>query len=157
MEWITPVFDRTYSDAIYARRNQGNAANNKGALNYQDFNRIEGNHRYLIENLKHEGYYLPHVYRNYTEIFTGETYTDWQELNIPWLSEIERIRANYNHLIQIFLFGLGLPFLKSSNYLAYEEANDLERIADTGKTMLENMKQEYYICGTMNCGGDRLL
>lgn len=157
MAWKTPVFDREYSDAIYARRNQGNAENNKGALNYQDLNRIEDNHRFLMDCLKSGGYHLPHIHRNYTEIFTGKTYTDWQEENIPWLSEISRIRANYNALVRLFLYGLDLPLSKSSNYLAYTEVNDWERIAGTGKTMYENMVQEYYLCGTVNSGGDRLI
>lgn len=84
-------------------------------------------------------------------------YTDWQEYNLPWISEINRIRANYNALVRLFLVGLGLPVLADSNYLAYQEVNNWEHIASAGKTMFENMEQEYRYCGVEESGGDRLL
>lgn len=157
MTWITPIFNRTVSDTVTARAAQANEENNKGALNYQDLNRIEGNHKELMQWLEKEGYYIPRTYRNYRESFNGITYTDWQEVNIPWLSEINRIRANYTALVQLFLVGLGLPVFGESNYLDWQEVNDWERVAAVGKTMTENMKQEYIPCGTINSGGERLL
>lgn len=107
--------------------------------------------------LEKEGYYIPRTYRNYKESFNGTTYTDWQEVNIPWLSEINRIRANYTALVRLFLVGLGLPVFGESNYLDWQEVNDWERVAAVGKEMTENMKQEYIYCGTINSGGERLL
>lgn len=157
MAWITPIFNRTVSDTVTARAAQANEENNKGALNYQDLNRIEGNHKELMQWLEKEGYYIPRTYRNYKESFNGTTYTDWQEENLPWLSEINRIRANYTALVQLFLVGLGLPVFGESNYLDWQEVNDWERVAAVGKEMTENMKQEYIYCGTMNSGGERLL
>lgn len=366
MAWITPIFDRTVADTVTARQNQANENGNKGALNFHDLNRIEGNFRYLEEHLKADGIFIPRNFRNYTEttyqmvekkrlpdgytqveyiestgtqyIDTGfkpnqdtrvvakyqmtngndsvwyklwgsgngsytndfsawskgttniqhyygsetvtetftngvvveidanknvwryngsskiyssqtfscgysmyifnintdtnsayvpakmklysfkiydndtlvrdfvpcikgegtdsvaglydlvngvfytnagtgvfsigntvqpeivyemqevkTTYTDWQEQNLPWLSEINRIRANYNALVRLFLVGMGLPVLAESNFLNWQEVNDWERIADIGKTMLENMEQEYRYCGMENSGGDRLL
>ena len=156
MAWITPIFDRIAEDTVSARINQENAENNKGALNYQDLNRIEGNHKELMKWLKSSGYYLPCSYRDYKE-FNGKTYTDWQEENIPWLSEINRIRANYTALVRLFLVGLGLPVFPESLYLDWQEVNDWERVAAVGKEMTENMKQEYIYCGTINSGGERLL
>ena len=157
MAWITPIFNRTVSDTVTARAAQANEENNKGALNYQDLNRIEGNHKELMQWLEKEGYYIPRTYRNYRESFNGITYTDWQEVNIPWLSEINRIRANYTALVRLFLVGLGLPVFPESLYLDWQEVNDWERVAAVGKTMTENMKQEYIPCGTINSGGERLL
>lgn len=156
MAWITPVFDRIVEDTESARINQGNAENNKGALNYQDLNRIEGNHKELMEWLMGSGYYLPRSYRDYKE-FNGKTYTDWQEENIPWLSEINRIRANYTALVRLFLVGLGLPVFEESDYLDWQEVNDWERVADMSKKMYEKMKAEYIFCGTTDSGGARLL
>lgn len=156
MAWITPIFDRIAEDAASARINQGNAENNKGALNYQDLNRIEGNHKELMEWLMGSGYYLPRSYRDYKE-FNGKTYTDWQEENIPWLSEINRIRANYTALVRLFLVGLGLPVFEESDYLDWQEVNDWERVADMSKKMYEKMKAEYIFCGTTDSGGARLL
>lgn len=156
MAWITPIFNRTVTDTVTARAAQANEENNKGALNYQDLNRIEGNHKELMKWLKSSGYYLPRSYRDYKE-FNGKTYTDWQEENIPWLSEINRIRANYTALVRLFLVGLGLPVFAESDYLDWQEVNDWERVAAVGKEMTENMKQEYIPCGTINSGGERLL
>lgn len=156
MAWITPIFNRTVSDTVTARAAQANEENNKGALNYQDLNRIEGNHKELMKWLKSSGYYLPRSYRGYKE-FNGKTYTDWQEENIPWLSEINRIRANYTALVRLFLVGLDLPVFAESDYLDWQEVNDWERVAAVGKEMTENMKQEYIYCGTINSGGERLL
>lgn len=90
-------------------------------------------------------------------IETQTTYTDWQEYNLPWLSEINRIRANYNALVRLFLVGLGFSEQKESNYLDYIEVNNLENIALIGKMMFENMEKEYRYCGTEESGGDRLL
>lgn len=90
-----------------------------------------------------------------TEIKT--TYTDWQEQNIPWLSEIDRIRQNFNNLIALFLRTLDLPTFPSNIYLMYSEVNDWERVSLVGKTMFENMEKEYVYSGTIDCGGDRLL
>ena len=157
MAWITPIFNRTVTDTVTARTAQANEENNKGALNYQDLNRIEGNHKELMRWLENEGYYIPRTYRNYKESFNGITYTDWQEVSIPWLSEINRIRANYTALVRLFLVGLGLPVFGESNYLDWQEVNDWERVAAVGKEMTENMKQEYIPCGTINSGGKRLL
>lgn len=157
MAWTTPIFNRTVSDTVTARAAQANEENNKGALNYQDLNRIEGNHKELMRWLENEGYYIPRTYRNYKESFNGITYTDWQEVNIPWLSEINRIRANYTALVRLFLVGLGLPVFGESNYLDWQEVNDWERVADMSKKMYEKMKAEYIFCGTTDSGGARLL
>lgn len=156
MAWTTPIFNRTVSDTVTARAAQANEENNKGALNYQDLNRIEGNHKELMQWLEKEGYYIPRTYRNYKESFNGTTYTDWQEVNIPWLSEINRIRENYTSLVQLFLVGLGLPVFPESLYLNCQEVNDWERVAAVGKTMTENMVGSYPICGIHTCGMDTI-
>lgn len=86
-----------------------------------------------------------------------KTFTDWQEANIPWKSEIDRIRENFNSLTNLFLRALNLPIFASSDYLMYSEVNDWERVALVGKTMFDNMEKEYVYSGTIDCGGDRLL
>lgn len=161
-EWRTPIFDRTDEDVRSVDRTS--AAYQKGALNTDDLNRIEGNFRYLKEHLKADGISIPGSFRNYTEtIFNADgtetktTYTDWQEQNIPWLSEINRIRANHNALVRLFLVGLGLSVQMESNYLDWQDVNDWERIADVGKMMLENIEKEFIYCGMVDSGGERLL
>lgn len=93
----------------------------------------------------------------YELIETQTTYTDWQENNLPWMSEINRIRANYNALMRLFLVGMGFSEQAESNYLDYAEVNNWERVALTGKQMFENMEKEYLRCNTVICGGDILL
>lgn len=163
-EWITPVTDRIVEDTRAARQKQDNEQNNKGALNYQDLNRIEGNFRYVLELLESDSFFIPHKYRNYTEtIFNASgnpvqtTYTKWYEKNIPWLSEINRIRDTHNALIWLFLMDSEDMISERSNYLAYQEVNNWERIALKGKEMFENMQKEYIPCGTIDSGGERLL
>ena len=149
-EWRNPVYDRTIDDVQSADRTS--AIYQKGSLNADDLNRIEENFAYLEECLREDAIFIPHCFRSYKE--NGITYTDWNEYNLPWLSEINRIRANYNALVRLFLVGLGLPILLESNYLDYTEVNNWERIAEIGKTMFENMEQEYRRCGAYVCGGD---
>lgn len=98
---------------------------------------------------------VPEAETGYEEVTT--VYTDWQEHNVPWKSEIDRIRENFNNLTNLFLRTLNLPIFKSSDYLMYTEVNDWERVSLVGKTMFENMEKEYVYSGTIDCGGDRLL
>ncbi len=93
----------------------------------------------------------------YELVETTTTYTDWHKHNLPWLSEINRIRANHSALVRLFLVGLGLSEQKESNYLDYIEVNNWEKIALAGKTIFENMEKEYRFCGVEVSGGDRLL
>lgn len=162
MTWKEPITDRTAADVIDADTSA--LAAQKGTLNAEDLNRIEGNYRYIMEQLEGAAVYIPHTYRRRQEkqiqadgTVTTTTYTDWQEQNLPWLSEINRIRANYTALVRLFLVGFGLPVFPESLYLDWQEVNDWERVAAVGKEMTENMKQEYIPCGTINSGGERLL
>lgn len=157
------VTDRTTDDARYARENQANVLLNKGALNYIDLNRIENVYKYLIDTLVTEGYYIPHTYRNWTEIYVdengvtqSEVFTDWHEINKLWLEEANRIRLNHNNLGQIFLCGFFHDKIAYSNYLNYVEANTLEDILQKTKETYDNMQKQRLICGTFNCGGDLL-
>ena len=45
----------------------GSLAYQKGALNADDLNRIEGNYRYLLEHLETDAIFIPHAYRNREE------------------------------------------------------------------------------------------
>lgn len=161
-EWIEPVFDRTPEDVINARNAQENTADNKGALNYEDLNRIENNYKYLDEMLHEDAIYIPRKYRNFTERWVEgteqkqETYTEWQERNIPYKSEIDRIRKNYNNLVQIYLKNMGLPILEYTAYVLFDEVNDWERIAYEAKKAFARMKETYKWCGTQTSGSDSI-
>lgn len=143
--WIEPIADRTLEDVKSV--DAGSLEYQKGALNADDLNRIEGNFAYIEERLRADGIPIPHTARN----------AEWTESDLPYQFEINRIRANYNALVRLFLVGLGLPILYERNYLDYTEVNNWERIADISKTMVENMEKEYRYCGIEQSGGDHLL
>ena len=92
-----------------------------------------------------------------TVVEIKKTYTEWFEENTPYLSEINRIRNNYNNLVTDYLYGLGFPYLEDSSKLTYEEINTWERIALKCKEMIENMEKSYIYCGTIQSGGGILL
>ena len=96
MSWSLPIFDRTSEDVLkvqtydtigfkYLYENQKREwmSRLKGALNYFDLNRIEGNTEFLA---------------NLYEI-TGLTFkTNWQMTDIPERSDFQRIIDNINTL-----------------------------------------------------------
>ena len=160
--WREPITDRTIADV--KNYDAGSLEYQKGALNADDLNRIEGNFAYLEEKLRSDAIFIPHIFRNCEETTlnadgtqTTNTYTDWQENNLPWLSEINRIRANHNALVRLFLVGLGFSEQPESNYLDYNEVNNWEKFALFSKMMFENMEKEYLYCGMEESGGERLL
>ena len=148
-KWREPIIDRTAEDV--KNMSGGSLDYQKGALNADDLNRIEDNYKFIVEGLAGNAMPVPHSFRNYTE--NEITYTNWQEHNLPWLSEINRIRANYNALVRLFLRDLGLPTLFQNNYLMFSEVNNWERIAMLGKERLVNMQGEYRRCNAYECGG----
>lgn len=84
MTWKEPITDRTAADVTDADTSA--LAAQKGTLNAEDLNRIEGNYRYIMEQLEGAAVYIPHTYRRRQEkqiqadgTVTTTTYTDWQE------------------------------------------------------------------------------
>ena len=77
--WSEPITDRSQSDISYAKENQNGSTDNKGALNYNDLNRIENNFKYLIEKLESDAVYIQHIYRNFKE-----TVYEVQEVELPY-------------------------------------------------------------------------
>lgn len=163
MAWINPIFDRTNDDVNTAKENQSSQTEDKGSLNANDLNRIEDNHAYLIEKLSEEGYWVEHKFRNYTEKKsvladngslqeTEQTYTRWFEENIPYKSEMDRIRQNLNNILQQYLTGQNFTAISYSNYMDYNEVNTIEDIELTTKNTIEEMKSQYRLCNTFKCG-----
>lgn len=89
--------------------------------------------------------------------YVQNTYTEWFEQNIPWKSEIDRIRRNFNNLLKEYLYGKRISQVPYTQYFKFTEANKLEDISASTKQTLENMIAECRYCGTVNSGGDRLL
>ena len=75
MNWITPITDRTAADISNRTA--------RAFLNVADLNRIEGNIAWLTAELGRLGVSVP----------TTST-TNWNQNNIPTMTDIQRIRAN---------------------------------------------------------------
>ena len=65
MTWKEPITYRTAADVTDADTSA--LAMQKGMLNAEDLNRIEGNYRYIIEQLEGAAVYIPHTYRRRQE------------------------------------------------------------------------------------------
>lgn len=143
-KWVTPIMDRTEEDVKAVDRTI--LSHQKGALNASDLNRIENNYRYILGHLESDAIMIPHSYKGPSDV-----YAVWNEKDLPWYSEINRIRANYNALVWLFLVKLGLPTYSQNNYLMYTEVNDWERIAEKGKEMAENMEGAFRYCNQHIC------
>lgn len=136
---ISCVFDRTLEDVTYAFNNQTSVS--KGALNYEDLNRIEGNIDILVLALSTIGYYL-----------RLDIKTDWEETDIPTYVEINRIRNNIRKLIIKFVEIGIFPQVEDLYYLDYTEVNNWERILCQLFMGYKNYLETIIYCGTRYCG-----
>lgn len=159
MAWITPITDRTDADVKDAFDNQIGTTDKKGSLDYTDLNRIENNFLYVSDFLKTWGYYIKPFKRDITEkwfidgIEQTAQRSDWQESDITYKSEIDRIRINLNKLSDGFLKYLGLPVFEFKRNLGYQEVNDWEKVELDSKEASEKMTEFKIYCGTQRSGG----
>lgn len=136
---ISCVFDRTLEDVTYAFNNQTSVS--KGALNYEDLNRIEGNIDILVLALSTIGYYL-----------RLDVKTNWEETDIPTYVEMNRIRNNIRKLIIKFVEIGIFPQVEDLYYLDYTEVNNWERILCQLFMGYKNYLETIIYCGTRYCG-----
>lgn len=136
---ISCIFDRTLEDVIYAFDNQTLVS--KGALNYEDLNRIEGNIDIIVFALSTIGYYL-----------RLDIKTDWEETDIPTYVEMNRIRNNIRKLIIKFVEIGIFPQVEDLYYLDYAEVNNWERILCQLFMGYKNYLETIIYCGTRYCG-----
>lgn len=144
MAWITPIYDRTSADVDFARRNQGSTEDLKGALNYSDLNRIEGNVQYLAQTLREHGY---------TSAVTVKT--DWNGTDIPTLKQLNRIRDNVVALINAYklVLSAGMTLPDYGKMLNYNQINQLEFDLFYIDDMVSRMDMAYAYTGDCMCGG----
>lgn len=147
-EWITPVFDRTLSDVSFAiskiaewkKTGETNIYALKGCFNERDVNRIEGNIRYLRENLD-KLYYFSNVVTRITWNI-GETLT---------MADVLRIIGNTEDIISAYYQSNDAPDLPET-LLNYEQVNSLEKNLHLIKIILDNMIASFRECNTFECG-----
>lgn len=136
---ISCIFDRTLEDVTYAFNNQTLVS--KGALNYEDLNRIEGNIDIIVFALSTIGYHL-----------RLDIKTDWEETDIPTYVEMNRIRNNIRKLIIKFVEIGIFPQVEDLYYLDYTEVNNWERILCQLFMGYKNYLETIIHCGTRYCG-----
>ncbi len=131
--WITPIIDRTISDIQNMTQ--------KGHLNADDLNRIEGNAQYLHEVLLGYGYSQSPI-----------TKIDWVMTDFPYISEMERVRSNVAEIIRGY-YSQNTEVPTSIESLTWQKLNDLERVLLQVKEMIGKMEQSFKYCGDAYCGG----
>lgn len=135
------ITDRTLQDVQFAFANQYYPTLLKGALNYQDFNRIEKNMQELAILLSSAGYYTDLMYK-----------LNWMGNDIPYLDEINRIRDNLIKLIIKFVEIGAFPQITKSSFLHYTEVNNWERTTELMFEYFDNLALQQKYCGNYICG-----
>ena len=111
----------------------------KGCLNVSDLNRIEGDIKYLDDNLATMCYYSNTVSRN------------WDVNGLPDASDISRIIQNVAKLISGYHQISTAPELPDT-MLSFEDINALEENLYHIKGILDIMITLFRECNTFECG-----
>ena len=143
MPLITPITDRTRADVSYADSRPDNVDPNKGALNYQDLNRIESNCFYLAGQISAYGYSIAIAVK-----------TDWTTQDFPYRVQVDRIRGNVDSLLDALYRLPGSPEIRYWNSLDWTDVNSLEQNIKNIDTLLQRMAAVFLRCGDAH-GGDR--
>lgn len=122
-EWITPIYDRNYSD-IQDVQYDPTMENPKGCYNAIDLNRIENNTAYCAE------YMLEHRIIRVMPQITCKT--NWNGDDIPTTTDMRRIIHNVMALMELSnpMIFEDLPTLKIATQINFSLANDIERALD---------------------------
>lgn len=148
MAWVTPIYDRTMSDVMFALqkiqewRNSGatNTSDLKGCFNVSDINRIENNIRYLADNLSSLYY------------FSNVVTKTWGRDGLPTTSDVNRLIQNTRTLISSFCDN-NAPELPAT-LLTITDVNSLEENLYEIKMILDGMIFSFRECDTFYCGED---
>lgn len=140
--YITPIMDRTISDVNYAKVVQSETTVNlKGCWNYNDANRVENNCSYLYDVLYSQGYPI-----------SLNLKLNWVMSDLPSLTEITRIRNNVIKLCRVYLASGQTPTINITQFLDYQDANDLEISLEHIRIVVEDMMANYLQSGTIYAG-----
>jgi hypothetical protein len=131
MAWITPIYDRTQADVTNKTA--------KGKLNDTDLNRIETD----IEDLKVR--VLAYGYDNGISDIESKS---WDDEDIAFKTELDRIRDNLNLLKEQYHNYSGSPVVTNTNYLNWEKVNDIEKNLQLLNKALTDMATVFRYSGT---------
>ena len=125
--WITPVYDRTYSDVLLKNR--------KSYINARDLNRIEGNMSHLAGLLHCD-----------IEVKT------WQKGEFIFLSDIKRIEKNLQAISNAYMSTAKMPQVPSIPFVVYSQWNDIEKIIYEIYSLFCANKKAVSFCGEIYSG-----
>ncbi len=135
--WITPIIDRTISDIQNMTQ--------KGHLNAEDLNRIEGNTQYLHEVLLGYGYSQSPI-----------TKTNWVMAEFPYIETMERMRKNTKEIIEGY-YDQPTQIPLSIETLTWQKLNDIEKALLETKEMISKMEESSRYAGTFYVGQEVIL
>ena len=123
VEWIEPIYDRTYGDVQILETDTTNA-NTKGAYNYTDLNRIEQNTKYCME------YMVDHKIIRVPPSMAIKM--NWTENDIPTRDDMIRIVRNVMILMESSnpIIEEDFTELHEATQFTYQVANAIERNLD---------------------------
>ena len=111
-----------------------------------DTNRVGSATALLAQILTAEGY-----------VTTVNVKTDWAITDIYYVDQLETYLGNVKKCKIQLVGAYDVPLPEDVYYWDYEDANNIERCLIWLKQALDRMRQAYIYCGTINCGGDRLI
>lgn len=128
VNWIEPIYDRTYSDVLTAEANP-EMENPKGCYNQIDLNRIENNTKYVMEDM---------VERKIIRVPPALAIkTNWAEKDIPTRDDMIRIIQNIK-----LLMDLSNPEITDSFEIIYDSTQFTYTLANAIEKNLEIMKNQ---------------
>lgn len=111
-----------------------------------DTNRVGSATALLAQLLTAEGY-----------VTTVNVKTDWAITDIYYVDQLETYLGNVKKCKIQLVGAYDVPLPEDVYYWDYEDANNIERCLIWLRQALDRMRQAYIYCGTINCGGDRLI
>ena len=134
--WTTPITDRTANDVAYAKANQNESADLKGAWNISDANRVINNTIYLRDLLNQYGY---------TVEFDDQPLLT--EADFPYRDSVIKVmKDNINAVVNAF-YEFNNPTIMYGTTASYTGANTMEINLDITNTLLENLISNLLYCG----------
>lgn len=128
VEWIEPIYNRTYGDVLQAEADR-DIVNPKGCYNYIDLNRIENNTKYVMENM---------IERKIIKVPPSLAIKlNWAEKDIPTREDMIRIIQNVRVLMD-----LSNPEITDTFDIIYESTQFTYTLANAIEKNLVIMKNQ---------------
>ena len=134
------ITDRTNVDVQNAIVNKASPIPQRGALNYQDLNRIENNMFIIINLLKPLG-----------EHFYLDLKYDWIESDILKFVDANRIRNNV-YIMNNSFYNNSIQPISERNRLDFPEVNLWETYVSECNQSIDKIENSYRYCGELICG-----